>query len=68
MKPKLARVIDDVTVKSLPNGNMLVEVEYVVEYDSDGEPYWPGMRARVAIAEDMQHDLRNKLARAKRAR
>ena len=66
MKARLARLIEDVTVKSLANGNMLVEVKYLGDY-ADGEPHGPGVFTRLAIAMDMQHDLRNKLARAKRA-
>ena len=67
MKPRLARLIEDMTVKSLSDGNMLVEVKYV-EHDVDDEFHGPGVFTRLAIAEDMQHDLRNKLLRAKRAR
>ena len=65
MKPRLARLIDDLTVKPLSNGNMLVEVKYV---EHDIEAHEPGVLARSAIADDMQQDLRNKLARAQRAR
>lgn len=66
MKRQFARMIDDLTVKSLSDGNMLIEVKYTKnEIDSD-MPATPGVFSRMAIAEDMQTDLHNNLSRAKK--
>ena len=48
MNHKLSRLIEDVTIKSLANGDMLVETKYVA-HEVDGEPHWPGILTRFSI-------------------
>lgn len=65
MKRSLAKLIENITVKSLASGDMLVEIEYAQAPIEEGaSPV--GVFSRMAIAEDLQRDLRNTLWKAKK--